>query len=365
MRLVWGTVQAAPPAENGAQRLRVLLDSAEAPEVAVAYGALTGLCAEGDRVLCNTTAVDLALGTGGEHFVVARAGEGVSFEDRVAGHIMKLRYTPLQRDVTVVEEPASGYHEVMAEARSLDGMPVVCCGLHSQMPLVAAAVKERTPAARVVYVMTDEASLPLAVSRIVPKLIAAALLDATITCGQAFGGQTEAVNLYSALLAARHVLHADVAVVAIGPGIPGTATPFGHSGVAQGQALNAAAALGGVPIAVLRLSFADERPRHVPVSHQTITALGIVALAPALVPVPVLDQPLGAAVDAALDASGIWSRHERRPVLVDALPDTRGVHIRTMGRGAEEDPAFFHAAAAAGRLAAEIATGGVSQPSAT
>lgn len=357
MRLVWGTVESAPPAENGAQRVRVLLDDAEAPAVAVVYEALTGRCSDGDRVLCNTTAVDLALGTGGEHFVVARAGEGVSFEDRVPGHIMKLRYTPLQRDVTVVEEPASGFHEVMAEARSLDGMPVVCCGLHSQVALVAAGVKEYAPDLRVAYVMTDEASLPLAVSRMVPKLAAAGLLDATVTCGQAFGGETEAVNLYSALLAARHVLDADVAVVAIGPGIPGTATPFGHSGIAQGQALNAVHALGGVPIAVLRLSFADERPRHVPVSHQTITALGCVALAPALVPVPALDEPLGSAVDAALDASGIWSRHERRSVRLDSVPDTRGVQTKTMGRSAEDDPAFFLAAAAAGRLAAEIAVG--------
>ncbi len=357
MRLVWGTVTSAPPAENGAQRVRVVLDDDEAPAAAVAYEALTGLCSDGDRVLCNTTAVDLSLGTGGEHFVVARAGEGVSFEDRVAGHIMKLRYTPLQRDVTVVEEEASGFHEVMAEARTLDGMPVVCCGLHSQVTLVAAGVKEHAPGLRVAYVMTDEASLPLAVSRTVPQLVAAGLLDATITCGQAFGGQTEAINLYSALLAARHVLGADVTVVAIGPGMPGTATPFGHSGVAQGQALNAAHALGGAPIAVLRLSFADGRPRHVPVSHQTITALRNVALAPAVVPVPVLPEPLGARVDAALEASGIWSLHDRRAVSLDALPDTHGVQTRTMGRSAGDDPAFFFAAAAAGRVAGEVAVG--------
>lgn len=357
MRLVWGTVASAPPAENGAQRVSVVLDDADAPAIAVVYEALTGLCSDGDRVLCNTTAVDLALGTGGEHFVVARAGEGVSFEDRVPGHIMKLRYTPLQRDVTVVEEEASGFHEVMSEARTLDGMPVVCCGLHSQVTLVAAGVKEYAPELRVAYVMTDEASLPLAVSRMVPELTDAGLLDATITCGQAFGGQTEAVNLYSALLAARHVLGADVTVVAIGPGIPGTATPFGHSGVAQGQALNAAHALGGVPIAVLRLSFADGRPRHVPVSHQTITALRNVALAPALVPVPLLPEPFGARVDDALEASGIWSLHERRAVSLAVLPDTRGVRTRTMGRSAEDDPAFFFAAAAAGILAGETAVG--------
>lgn len=353
MRLVWATVQQAHPAESGAQRLRVVLDGEDVPFAAVAYPALTGDCVQGERVLCNTTAVDLKLGTGGEHFVVARAGDGVSFHDPVAGHIMKLRYTPLQRDVTVVEEPASAHHQVMAEARSLEGMPVVCCGLHSQLPGVAAAIKAERPALRIAYVMTDEASLPMAVSRLVPQLHATGLIDASITCGQAFGGEYEAVNLYSALLAARHVVQADVAVVAIGPGIPGTATPFGHSGVAQGQAVNAAASLGGMPVATLRLSFADPRPRHVPLSHQTVTALTSVALAPAVLAVPALPGPLRESLDCALAASGVFARHERLDV--DAvLPDTRGIEVRSMGRSALEDPAFFLAAAAAGTAAARI-----------
>lgn len=352
MRLVWGIVMSASAPAGGSQRLEVLLDGAVGPHPTVAYPSLTGPCAAGERVLCNTTAVDLGLGTGGEHFVVARAGEGVSFEDPVAGHIMKLRYTPLQRDVTVVEEPASGHHQTMAEARELGGMPVVCCGLHSQVALVAAAIKDRMPEARVAYIMTDEAALPLAVSRLVPRLLDVGLLDHTITVGQAFGGQTEAVNLYSGLLAARFVLQADVTIVAIGPGIPGTATPFGHSGIAQGQALNAAYALGGTPIAALRLSFADERPRHVPVSHQTLTALGVVALCRALVAVPVLDEPLQQAVATALDGAGIRDRHESKMVEVGTLPDTRGIEVRTMGRALKDDPAFFMASAAAGILAA-------------
>lgn len=353
MRLVWGIVTSAPPASSGSQRLAVRLDGASDPHAAVAYASLTGACAVGERVLCNTTAVDLGLGTGGEHFVVARAGEGVSLNDPVPGHIMKLRYTPLQRDVTVVEEPASGHHEVMAKARELAGMPVVCCGLHSQVALVAAAIKDRMPDARVAYLMTDEAALPLAVSRLIPRLVDVGLLDSTITVGQAFGGQLEAVNLYSGLLAARHVVDADSAIVAIGPGIPGTATPFGHSGIAQGQALNAVHSLGGRPIAALRLSFADERPRHVPVSHQTLTALGVVALAPVLVPVPVLDTQFESAVTEALTGAGIWERHQRRSIDVGPLPDTRGVEIRTMGRTVADDPAFFYASAAAGVLAAE------------
>lgn len=355
MRLVWGTVATADSPEAGAQRLTVMLDGATAPFRALAYPSLSGACAEGERVLCNTTAVDLSLGTGGEHFVVARAGEGVALDDPAAGHIMKLRYTPMQRDVTVVEEPASGYHEIMAEARTLDGMPVVCCGLHSQVPLVAAALRESGPELRVAYVMTDEASLPMAVSRLVPRMRASGMLDGTITAGQAFGGEFEAVNLYSALLAARHVLKADVAIVAIGPGIPGTGTPFGHSGVAQGQAVNAAYALEGVPVACLRLSFADERPRHVPVSHQTLTALSAVALGRAVVPVPQLPGALMTRVDTALESAGLWDRHDRFDVPEVSLPDTGSIVVRSMGRGAEEDPAFFMAAAAAGRCAAALA----------
>ncbi|MHB1477794.1 MAG: DUF3866 family protein, partial [Coriobacteriia bacterium] len=288
----------------------------------------------------------------GEHFVVARAGEGVMLDDPAPGHIMKLRYTPLQRDVTTVEEPASPHHDVMVAARSLDGLPVVCCGLHSQVPIVAAAVRERAPHSRIAYVMTDESALPMALSRLVPRMLDAGLIDETITCGQAFGGGLEAVNLYSGLLAARHVVRADVAIVAIGPGIPGTSTPFGHSGVAQGQTINAASSLGGDPVAVLRLSFADERPRHVPVSHQTLTALGSVALASAVVPVPGLEPEEAMRVDGALDAAGIWARHTRIDVPGRTLPDTRGIDVRTMGRDFSADPAFFLAAAAAGTTAA-------------
>jgi hypothetical protein len=154
------------------------------------------------------------------------------------------------------------------------------------------------------------------------------------------------------------VLQADIVIVAIGPGMPGTATPFGHSGIAQGQALNAVHSLGGVPVAALRLSFADERQRHVPVSHQTLTALGVVTLCPAIVAVPNLEGAQQAAVDSALEASGIWLRHERRTVSAQDIPDMRGVETRTMGRTFVDDPAFFLAAAAAGRVAADLAGAG-------
>lgn len=353
MRLVWGTVVGVPEDLPDVQRLRVMLDPPEPPEerAAVAFPRLTGRCSKAERVLLNTTAVELGLGTGGEDFVVARAGHGVALDVPPSGHIMKLRYTPLQHDVVAVEEPA-GAHSVMTEARTLDGMPVVCCGLHSQMPVVAAAARERAGDIRIAYVMTDAASLPIAVSRLVPRAVEAGLIDTTITCGQAFGGMYEAVNVYSALLAARHVIGADMAIVAIGPGIPGTATPFGHGGVAQGEALNAAAALAGVPVAVLRLSFADTRARHVPVSHQTLTALCDVALRPVTVAVPVLGDERDRAIIRRLEDSGVSHCHDLKTVRV-GMPEMRGVEVKTMGRGWDDDPAFFLAAAAGGSLAAE------------
>lgn len=360
MRLVSGVVTGVVSEPEGIQYVRVALDGGETlPEPAVCYVALTGRCRVDERVVVNTTGVDLGLGTGALHFIVARVGGHgrESLDSPSGGHVMKLRYTPLQIDVLAVEEEESPHHDVMRSARSLEGMPVVCCGLHSQLPHAAAAVKRALGSSRVAYVMTDQAALPIALSDLVRACRAAGLVDAIVTCGQAFGGELEAVNLHSGLLAARHAAGADVAVVAIGPGVAGTATPLGHGGVAQGEAVNAAACLGGEPVAALRLSFADERPRHRPVSHHTLTALSTVALAPARVALPTLPAAAAAEVERVLEDAGVWVRHrlERAGVTPEDLPDTRGVEVRTMGRPVAEDPAFFAAAAAAGEVAARLA----------
>ncbi|TLM97530.1 MAG: DUF3866 family protein, partial [Actinobacteria bacterium] len=324
---------------------------------AICYPALVGECSQGDRVLLNTTAVDLGLGTGGAHFVVARAGEGVALDNPSGGHIMKLRYTPLQRDVLAVEESASPHHAVMRTATSLDGMPVVCCGLHSQVPLVAAAVKATDSSLRVAYCMTDFAALALGLSDVLGSARTAGLIDTTISCGQAFGGDLEAVNLHSGLLAARHAARAHVAVVAIGPGVVGTATPFGHGGVSQGEAINAAAALGGTPVAVLRVSFADKRERHRGVSHHTLTALSKVALAPAKVAIPSLPAEFSDAIESALGEAGVWALHERADSSAGRVPppSLRGVEVTSMGRSMSDDPAFYAASFAAGDIASAIA----------
>ena len=362
MRLAWGWVVGVDRISADYEELTVRFEdeAASSDARAVCYPALSGHVMPGERVLLNTTAVDLDLGTGGLHFVVARATEKATGEPQLdapsGGHVMKLRYTPLQLDVLSVEEQGSASHPAMATATDLGGMPVACCGLHSQAPLVAAAIKTSNPDLTVAYVMTDFAALPLALSKVVRESVKAGLIDATVTCGQAFGGTLEAVNLHSGLLAARHVSHADIAIVAIGPGVVGTATPFGHGGIAQGEAINAVASLGGRPVAVLRLSQADTRPRHQGVSHHTTTALTKIALAPAMVAMPRRDGRNDWRLDEVermLASAGVWTRHERReaPALE---PDTRGVVVTSMGRGPADDLLFFSAAYAAGGVCVQL-----------
>ena len=158
--------------------------------------------------------------------------------------------------------------------------------------------------------------------------------------------------MHTGLLAARHVLGADVAVVAQGPGNLGTGTRWGFSGVAAGEAVNAVAALGGRPVACLRVSEADQRERHRGVSHHSLTAYGRVALARADVVVPALPGAFGARV--AAQAAALAARHAIVTVAVDGLEEALRAcpaPLSTMGRGLDEDLAYFLAAAAAGRRA--------------
>jgi hypothetical protein len=287
--------------------------------------------------------------------------ETASFGDKSTGHIMKLRYTPYQARCLAVEEEASPYHDLLRDADSLDGLPVVVAELHSMLaPAAAGARAVLGPEARIVYIMTDAAALPLAFSRTVPELKEKGLLKSTITSGQAFGGDLEAVNIFTALLAAKWILKADVAIVAMGPGIVGTGTRFGFSGVEQGQIVDAVNCLGGRPVAVLRLSAADPRPRHNGVSHHSLTALGRVAQTRTTIVLPRLeDASFQELVGRQLTRAGIASRHH----LVTApgepglnLLEKLGIKVHSMGRCPADDPPFFLAAAAAGWVAGQLAS---------
>jgi hypothetical protein len=205
--------------------------------------------------------------------------------------------------------------------------------------------------------MLDGGALPAWFSRTAAALRERGWLDATITVGQAFGGDLEAVTLHSGLVAARHALGASMAVVAQGPGNLGTGTRWGFSGIACGEAVNAAAVLGGRPVASLRISDADLRERHRGVSHHSLTAYGRVALSRADVVVPDLPGGFGARVRA--EAGPLADRHNLVTVGIDGLRDVLAacpVPLSTMGRGLDEDLAYFLAAGAAGRYAAGLVT---------
>lgn len=352
MSLRQATVEVIVGSHPDLQIALVSVSALDRKLLAYNYLSLGGPIAEGQQVLVNTTGVELGLGTGGTVFVVPCDPYD---DNNVFGHLIKARYTPLQVVVDTCEEQDSPYHEVLREAKSIEGMPVVCCELHSQVPLVAAAIKQRSPETRVAFVMDDSAALPLAFSELIRQSNKAGLIDVTISSGQAFGGQYEAVNLYSALLIAHLVNKADIAVVAPGPGIAGTGTFFGHSGIAQGEALNAVTVLGGTPIAALRLSWQDTRPRHQGLSHHSQTVLEQICLTPVSAPIPGnLPYCKGEQLQPILARLQREKRHYFPLVEASFLDiDLRGVPVTTMGRTRSEDPEFFSAAFAAGIFAAQ------------
>lgn len=322
------------------------------------YDLVTGPVAEGDEVLLNTTAVAKNLGTGGSHFVMANLTSPEK-EMNEAGHIMKLRYSPGQVKVLSAEEPESPVAEIIARTETLDGLPVVIGTLHSMVAPAAAGIKVVLgQGARIVYSMTDGAALPLCMSELVYELKQKGLLAATITCGHAFGGDWETINIYTALQAAAAAAKADAVIVAMGPGIVGSASKFGFTGVEQGEIVNAVNILAGQPVAIPRISFADPRERHRGISHHTITAMGSVALTPSTLVFPQLPDQLQKIIKEQASAAGLAEKH--RFVIEDGAPalallQEQSIHVKSMGRTPEDDPAFFLAAGAAGIHAGKLA----------
>jgi hypothetical protein len=366
--IIWadGTVTGLRGQWKGAVELTVARrDASETTEIpALVYTDLMAIPTVGDRVLLNVAALERGLGTGGYALVIAvlDADGRVTQPPQPAGHLIKARYLPLQAMVAGADEQGSAHHQLLAEADSIDGMPVIVADLHSALAPILLAIADDRPGTRVVYVMSDQGALPLAFSRSVAELRASGLLAATVTVGQAFGGDLEAVTLHSGLLAARLALDAELVVVTQGPGNLGTGTRWGFSGVSAGEAINAAAILGGRPVGTLRISGADSRERHRGVSHHSLTAYGRVALCPADIAVPDLSDDGSPAMDELAEAVAaslqqLASRHRLVTVNLSGLRTVLAaspIQLSSMGRGLDDDPAYFLAAAAAGRHAATL-----------
>lgn len=318
-----GVVTAVVEREEGLARIEV--DGTPC----VAYPLVTGPVALGDDVVVNVQARELRLGSGGFDVLYVNLTRGLDLFSAPGAHVMKLPYTPLQFAARHGEEDGP-----LAEVA--EGLPVVACSLHSQVTAVCAALA----GVRVAYVQLPGGALPLPLSDSLRALRGRGLVEETISVGACFGGDVECVSVYSALAHAE-ALGFDVVVCAIGPGIAGTGTSLGHGGMAAAIAVGAAGELGAQPILALRYSEADPRERHRGLSHHTAEILALHGLSvrsawPEGLPIAALAE--GAEV---VDV-GDWRQ------ACDGLP------LSHMGRGPDEDPWFFAAAFAAGRLARRL-----------
>jgi hypothetical protein len=316
-----GTVTAIAERNEGLVRLEV--DGAPC----VAYPRLTGPVALGDDVLVNVQARVLELGSGGFDVLYANLTRGLGLAADEGAHVMKLPYTPLQAAAVHAEEA-----DALAEA--VPGLPVVCCSLHSQVVPVCAGLGSGL---RVAYVQLEGGALPVSLSDAVRALKERGLLAAAVAAGSCLDGDVQCVNVHSALGWAG-AAGFDAVVCAIGPGVVGTASRLGHGGLAAAEAANAAAALGGAAILAVRVSEADARGRHQGVSHHSRAAYGLC---------------LG-------EVTAAWPAGRAAPDWLSAREEVdasgwreacAGLPLEHMGRGPDEDPAFFETAYAAGVLA--------------
>lgn len=301
---------------------------------AISYTEMTGPVEAGDEVVVNVAARDLGLGSGGFDVVHVNLTRGLDGTGIDGAHVMKLNYSSLQHAVHPLEEQAG-------DAGPPLGKPVAVVSLHAQLPCVAWAAAQARPGTRVGYVQTAGGALPGALSRVVRDLRERDLLAGHVAAGPAFGGEHDAITTAGALHAGLTELGWDAAIAGPGPGILGSATEYGHGGLAALDSAHAALALGCLTVIVPRMSSGDPRERHRGLSHHTATVLGLL-LKPALVAAPAgekLDLPPG---------------HELREA--DADLDgyaASGLPARTMGRSIDQDELFFRAALAGGTVLAE------------
>jgi hypothetical protein len=279
----------------------------------VAYPRLTGPVEEGDDVIVNIQARDLELGSGGFDVLHVNLTRGLDLPAEPGAHVMKLPYTSVQHAVPHAEESEQ-------LVRGLAGMPVVCCSLHSQVAPVCAGIGEGI---RTAYLQLPGGALPVSLSDAVRGLKERGLVEVAVAVGSCIDGDVHCVSTASALSWAK-AAGFDAAVCAIGPGIVGTGTLLGHGGLAAAEAANTASALGGQPVVAARVSAADKRERHRGVSHHTQA---------------ILELCIGEFVVATDEDAEGWREA------------CAGLPLSHMGRGPDEDPAFFAAAYAAGRVA--------------
>lgn len=345
LQLNRGVVESVEASDSRLVKMHVLsADGVSRP--AIGYPAICGPIEVGDEVIVNCEALDLGLGSGGFDIVVVNLTRGLGAAENDEAHVMKLNYSPIQHAVKLLEE---GDHSL---PQKLD-LSVCVLALHSQLSSAAYAVEASGASAGTAYVQTAGGALPGPLSDTVAQLRRGGYLDAHLTVSPCFGGQHESASVTAALVACQRQLDCRNVIVGPGPGIQGSDSALGHGGMAALDSAHAALALGLRPVLAPRLSGADGRPRHLGLSHHSRTVLTLLLGA---VDVALAKEAADDTIVGQLKQAGCGERHGLSLIETDELFEgllKSGLPVESMGRGPDDDPLFFRAALAAGRLTAE------------
>jgi hypothetical protein len=189
---------------------------------------------------------------------------------------------------------------------------------------------------RVAYVQVPGGALPVSLSDTLRALRERGLVETSVAVGACIEGDVACVSTAAALVWAAEQGY-DAVVCSVGPGIVGTASPWGHGGLAVAEAVATAEKLGGRPVLAVRYSEGDHRERHRGLSHHTRAVLALAGRAE-------IGWPQGLEVPDELE-------HVTHVDVTGWEKACAGLPLSHMGRGPGEDPWFFAAAFAAGRLA--------------
>jgi hypothetical protein len=307
---------------------------------------LVGEMREGDEVVVNTEALDLGLGSGGFDVVHVNLTRGMQGVGGGGAHVIKLNYTSLQHPI----EPVEAADEELA-ASGTSEMPALVIPLHGHLAPAAWAAEQAASEIKVGFVQSAGGALPGSMSRDVGTLRQRNLLCDHVTVAPAYGGEREAMSVVGALDAGAR-LGWDAAIVGPGPGIVGSESRYGHGGMEALDNAHAALSLGLPTLLAPRFSAADPRKRHAGLSHHTETVLALL-LVGLDIPVPAEFEEVRTALRPLLGGVHETSVH---PADLGGYA-TSGLPAQVMGRGIDDDPAFFAAALAAGAGLAAAAQG--------
>ncbi|WAM30622.1 DUF3866 family protein [Caldicellulosiruptor naganoensis] len=287
----------------------------------------------GQEVLVNITARKLKLGSGGYDYILPTN----SFCNHSKGHIMKLRYTPLQFSVLTEEEKNP---ELFNRIPNFNDLIIVVCELHSMLMPICLYLKECDRNIRISVIINDWGMLNAKLSHNLSFLKENHFVDYVISCQEAFNGDFECINEINSLIFSKS-LDAQVTIISPLPGIVGTGTKFGFSAYKAVNVIEDISRFGGKVVFPIRVSKSEERERHKFVSHHSLTILSYVNSS---VEIPIYqfeDKIFYTQVFKILN--NYRTKHILIPIdrIDDNIVEKYKLLLKTMGRGFEEDSEYF------------------------